>query len=83
MVPLSVFFQDKDDPPPFEIKGKLIDAGVLSNVVVQEAGMQSGLPSCAFCITLPNGDTVAVQQTARQMATLGRMLLSRYPTLLD
>ena len=46
--------------------------------------MDSGLPSIMVRIDLPGGQgQVIAEQTARQIATLGRMLMAKYPHLLD
>jgi hypothetical protein len=45
--------------------------------------MESGLPSIMFRLDMPDGSTIIAQQTARQIATLGRMILAKYPNLLD
>lgn len=84
MTPLNISFVGKDDPPPW--KGDYIDCGVLEDVNILEGGMTSGLPSLAFRIKLPlpTGKPMfaVVQQTARQIVSLARIIMGRYPELL-
>lgn len=84
MIPLNIAFIGKDDPPPWT--GNFIDCGVLEDVNVLEGGMTSGLPSLAFRIKLPVQEGMqlyaVVQQTGRQIVTLARMIMARYPDLM-
>ena len=87
MVPMKVRFIGKDDPPPW--RGNFLDCGVLEDVNVLDSGMARGLPSIAVRLKLPveedqlGGPLYAVaQQTARQVVTLGKMLMAKYPSLM-
>jgi hypothetical protein len=84
MIPMSVRFQRDGEPPVWpDHVGRVIDAGLLVDVAVLDRGMESGLPSVAFRLELPDGTPVIAQQTARQIVTLARMILARYPDLMD
>jgi hypothetical protein len=84
MIPMNIVFHKKDDPPLWpQAKAPLVDAGVLVDVAVLDEGMESGLPSVMFQLKLPDGTVVVAQQTARQMVALGRLIMGKYPTLMD
>jgi hypothetical protein len=84
MIPLNITFVGKDDPPPW--KGDFIDCGILEDVNILEGGMTSGLPSLAFRVKLPVGKGVnlyaVMQQTSRQIVSLARIIMGRYPDLM-
>ena len=85
MIPMSVVFHKRTDPPLWPGSPEpLIHAGTLQHVAVLDGGMESGLPSIMVRIDLPGGQgQVIAEQTARQIATLGRMLMAKYPHLFD
>jgi hypothetical protein len=85
MIPMTVVVHLKGDPPLWGVPSvkNVIDAGILKDVAILDEGMESGLPSVMFQLKLPDGTTVIAQQTARQMVILGRMIMARYPTLMD
>jgi hypothetical protein len=60
----------------------ILDCGTLTDVAVLEDGMQSGLPSVMFRIKIP-GKVAIVQQTARQIVSLGRVIMVKYPKLME
>ena len=87
MVPLNVIFVGKEDPAPW--RGAYIDCGVLEDVNVLDGGMESGLPSIAVRIRLPiDGSQTSeplyavAQQTGRQIVTLAKILMAKYPSLM-
>jgi hypothetical protein len=86
MIGMTIDFHKLDDPPLWpELEGrKVISEGVtLGNVAVLDKGMQSGWPSVMFRIGLPDGSYVVAEQSGKQIATLGRMIMIKYPHLLD
>jgi hypothetical protein len=83
MIPMNIAIQLNGDPPVWQSDGgKVIDAGLLQDVVILESGMQSGRPSVAFRIVLPNGEIVFLQQTARQMVMLARIIEAKFPDVM-
>ena len=46
-------------------------------------GMQSGQPSVALRIELPDGSTVVAETSARLFVTAGRCFAARYPELFN
>lgn len=86
MIGMTVTFHKPDDPPlwpDLEARKVVSEGTTMGNVAVIEGGMVSGSPSVMFRIGLPDGSYVIAQQSAKQIATLGRMLMIKYPTLLD
>lgn len=86
MIPMHVVIHNLGDPPlwPEQAQAaKFVDAGVLVDVAILDKGMESGLPSVMFQLKLPDGTVVVAQQTARQMVTLGRMIMAKYPNLME
>jgi hypothetical protein len=85
MIALTIVIHHKTDPslwPEIEGRGH-VDAGVLAHVAILDEGMESGLPSVMLRLDMPDGTTIIAQQTARQIATLGRLIMAKYPNLLD
>ena len=85
MIPLTIKFQPKDSKEPVwpEAAVNYVDAGILGKVAVLEKGMESGAPSVAFLLRMPDGRFVVAQQTAKQMVTLARLIMIKYPNLMD
>lgn len=85
MLVLNVIIQRKDDPNPvWNIpSGKIVNAGELQHAAVLENGMSTGKPSVAFRIDMPNGDCIMVQQSARQMVMLARIIEGKFPDLME
>lgn len=52
-------------------------------VAVLEGGMESGKPSIALRIDLPDGKSVIAETSARLFCTAARTIMARYPDLFD
>lgn len=86
MTPMTIKISNKEDKEPIWpgiTVDNMVDAGVLSDVAILEGGMASGNPSVMFHIPMPNGMHIIAQQTAKQMVTLARILMAKYPNLMD
>lgn len=67
-------------------QGKLIWLGngaAPMQVALLDNGMQSGSPSVAIRLDLPDGKTVVAETTLKLFVSAARMFFSRYPHLLD
>ena len=81
---LVVEFNKKGDPPLWgDIPRERVTEGQLAHAAILDEGTEAGNPSVMFRIGMPDGTYVVAQQTGKQIATLGRMLLIKYPHLLD
>lgn len=86
MIAMSIKFHAKDDTTPalpgldensiIHVKG-----GV--DLVVLEAGMESGKPSVALCVKMPDGKTLIAETTALAFCTASRAIMARYEDLFD
>lgn len=73
-----------------DIKDKAA-AGKLHNLMgrnvmkfaVLNGGMASGLPSVTLRVDLDDGSTVVCETSARQIVTFARLLVGRFPQLID
>jgi hypothetical protein len=61
----------------------LMDSGQTLKVAVLESGMASGAPSVALRFDLPDGRSVIAQTSAKLFVGAARMILARYPSLMD
>lgn len=88
MIGFNVLFVPTDAKPAWpELEREPVihlanDAPAL-RVAVIEAGMQTGLPSIALRIDLPDGKTVIAETSARLFCTAARAIMARYPHLFD
>ena len=82
MIGLSVIFEEPAWP---ELADKAVvhipDADI--SVAVLDHGMSSGRPSVAIKVTLPDGQEVIAETTARLFCGAGRAIHSRYPNLFN
>lgn len=88
MPALNLAFMGLQDETPWpDLKGKsVIHLGKGAppiGVAVMEHGMTSGQPSIAMRLTLPNGETVIAETSARLFCTAARAIISRYPNLFE
>lgn len=52
-------------------------------VAVLEGGLQSGRPSVALRIDLPDGRTVVAETTARLFCSAAKAIMAKYPDLFE
>lgn len=77
-------FLHQDDPAPYpDLDADKIISVEQVDIFVLDAGTQSGRPSVALKIDLPDGQTVVAQTTARLFCTHARAIMARYPDLFD
>jgi hypothetical protein len=86
MIPMDVKICMKDDiNPVWTGICQLVDHGILKHVAILEGGMESGRPSVSFRIDLIDGSgtSILVQQTARQMVLLARIIEAKFPDVME
>jgi hypothetical protein len=84
MLQLVLEFVDVKPAWPDLIREHILEpAGEEVRVACIDDGCVSGQPSIAFRIGLPDGDTLVVQTSARLFRAVARLILARYPSLLE
>lgn len=83
MIPMTIIMKGDNAWP--DLAGK--DVIHLSNgapplqVAVLDGGMQSGRPSVALRVDLPDGKVVIAETTARLLCTAAKAIMAKYPDL--
>lgn len=84
MIPMHIILREPAWP---ELdKEKIIHLGEGAppvQVAVLDKGLQSGRPSVAIRIDLPDGRTVIAETTARLFCTAARAIMAKYPDLFE
>lgn len=82
MIFSKLTFLNQDDPSPYPDVERVIDVQQV-DILVLDKGMQSGQPSIALKIDLPDGQVVVAQTSARLFCIHAKAIMARYPRLFD
>lgn len=86
MIPMVIVLQQREPVWPDVDQSKVIHLGNGSpaiQVAVLEMGMDSGRPSIAMRLDLPDGRTVVAETSARLFCSAARAIMAKYPGLFD
>jgi hypothetical protein len=83
VIPLTIVLDGDNAWPDLYKRDDVIHATSSVQVAVLEKGMESGRPSIAFRIDLPNGSVLIAQTTARPFCMAARIVMAKYPELFD
>jgi hypothetical protein len=80
MIPFSVIF---NEPAWAELDPHEVTEASIKGVALLKNGMESGRPSVAFRIDLPDGDVVIAQTSARLFCVAAKAIMARHPELFE